>query len=72
MVYKAVSKAIQDSGLKQKYIAEQINVTDPVMSAMVTGKRKISAEEYFAICKVLGRNPDEVYQLMDDQTKEVS
>jgi plasmid maintenance system antidote protein VapI len=67
MVYKAVSKAIQDSGLKQKYIAEQINVTDPVMSAMVTGKRKISAEEYFAICKVLGRNPDEVFKSIENK-----
>ncbi|MBO6093742.1 MAG: helix-turn-helix transcriptional regulator [Oscillospiraceae bacterium] len=45
---------IEKSGLKFGAVADRVGIPPNVFSAMMTGKRKISAEEYFAICKALG------------------
>lgn len=45
---------IVENGLKLGVIAERAKIPMNTFSAMMNGKRKINAEEYFAICKVLG------------------
>lgn len=61
MVNERVCKAVADSGMKQKYIAERIGVSEPVFSAILAGKRKIDVDEFFGICKALRMTPDELY-----------
>lgn len=62
MVNDRVCKAIADSGMKQKYIAERIGVSEPTFSAILAGKRKIDVDEFFGICEALKMKPDELYR----------
>ena len=53
MLYEKIKAYIEESGLKFGAIAERIGMPMNTFSAMMNGKRKITAEEYFAICKAL-------------------
>ena len=61
MINDRVCKAVADSGMKQKYIAEKIGVSEPTFSAILSGKRKIDVDEFFGICEVLKMEPDDLY-----------
>lgn len=61
MINDRVCKAIADSGIKQKYVAERIGVSEPTFSAILAGKRKIDVDEFFGICEALKMKPDELY-----------
>jgi len=49
-----IKKYLEEKGIKQGVIAKRINVSDGTFSDMLRGKRKITAEEYLAICEALG------------------
>lgn len=51
---KKIKKYLIENNLKQKIICDALNLSDVVVSGMLSGNRKISAEEYFAICDCLG------------------
>ncbi len=61
MVNERIRAAVVDSGFKKKFVAEAIGLSEPVFSAILAGKRTVSAEEFFEICKVLRKTPDELY-----------
>lgn len=61
MVNHSIRDAIEDSGLKQRFIAEKTGISEQALSAMINGRQKIGAEEFFAICKVLNKSPEELY-----------
>lgn len=61
MVNERVCKAVVDSGMKQKFIADHIGVSEPTFSAMMAGRRKIDVDEFFGICEVLKMTPDHLY-----------
>lgn len=61
MVHERVSAAVEKSGLKQKVIAERIGVSEQTFSAMLSGRRKIYADEFFNLCIVLGVMPNDLY-----------
>ncbi len=44
---------IQEEGLKFKAIADRVGIPLNIFSAMLNGKRKITADEYVAICRAL-------------------
>lgn len=52
-VNERIKAAIEDSGLKQTYIAKNMGVSEPVLSSIINGKRKVSVEDFFALCNVL-------------------
>lgn len=54
MLNERIKSYIADAGLKQSAIADKANISQSTFSTMLSGKRKITAEEYFAICKALG------------------
>lgn len=62
MVNERISAAVADSGLKQKYIANRIGMSEPTFSAMLAGKRKIDVDEFFRLCQVLKKTPEELYR----------
>lgn len=62
MVNDHVCRAVADSGMKQKFIAEKIGMSEPTFSAMLAGKRKIDADEFFKICDVLKMRPEVLYK----------
>lgn len=53
MLGKKIKEYIANSGYKISAIAEKAGLPANTFSAMINGKRKITAEEYFAICKAL-------------------
>lgn len=52
---------IERSGLKQLAIAERVNMTDQQICDIVNKRRRLDANELFAICHVIGVTPNEVY-----------
>lgn len=61
MVYERINAAVAKSGIKQKVIAERIGVSEQALSAMLSGRRKISVDEFFGLCLVLNETPDNLY-----------
>ncbi len=61
MVNERINAAVEDSGLKQKFIADKIGISEPSFSAMLSGKRKIDVDEFFGLCMVLNMKPDQLY-----------
>lgn len=61
MVNERIRAAVVDSGMKQRAIAERIGVSENVFSQMLYGNRKISVDEFFQLCQVLQKTPDELY-----------
>ena len=64
-VNEAIKSAIDDSGRTQVWVANKINAINPSLnmdksklSAALNGKRKISGDEFIALCKALEINPD--------------
>lgn len=61
MVNQNVRDAIEDSGLKQRFIAEKTGISEQALSAMTNGRQKIGVDEFFALCEVLRKTPEELY-----------
>ena len=60
-VHERVCAAVKASGFKQKFIADRIGVSEQAFGAMLNGTRKISVDEFFGLCGILGKSPDELY-----------
>ena len=61
MAAKKLKEAIDARGIKQKFLAEKIGVSEAALSAMLNGKQKIDVETFMAIACVLQMTPDEIY-----------
>lgn len=53
MTGKEISKYLKKNGIKQKWLAEQVGVSESLMSSMLKGKTAINADMLFSICSVL-------------------
>ena len=62
MAAERLKKAIEANGLKQKFIAEKVGISEATLSAMLNGNQKIDVETFFAIATVLRMTPDEIYE----------
>ena len=68
LVQSRIAKYIKEFGIKQTVICEKTGIRIDAMSAMLNGKRKMSADEFEAICKAIQKSPSE---FMDMNKKEV-
>ena len=48
-----IKEKIDEMGLKQKYVSEQVGITESRFSLILSGKRKMEAGEYANIGKAL-------------------
>lgn len=53
MLNTKIKEHIAAEGLKFVAVAEKCNIPANTFSAMMNGKRKITAEDYFSICNAL-------------------
>jgi transcriptional regulator with XRE-family HTH domain len=53
MLGARIKKYLDDNGIKQTFLAQRIGTFDSTMSDILNGKRNITAEEYYLICKAL-------------------
>lgn len=54
--------AVEASGLKQKFIAEKIGISETALSQMLNGFQKIDIDTFFAIAVLLRMTPNEIYE----------
>ena len=57
-VTKAISEFIKDKGFQIKIIAQKTGVSQNVLYNSFSGKRKLRADEYLAVCDFLGKDPN--------------
>lgn len=50
-VYERVKKYVDENGIKQSVISQRTGIDDSKVSDLLTGKRKLSADEFESICK---------------------
>lgn len=54
MCYGAkIKNYLDENGIKYVTVANKLNISSNILSTMLNGKRKITVEEYFNICKIL-------------------
>lgn len=54
MVGLKIKEYLDENGIKYSYLSERTGMPMNILSPTLNGKRKMSAEEYFMICKILG------------------
>ena len=59
-LHEKLKAAIEESGLKNNYIAAKIGVSESVLSSILSGRRRIYATEFFGICELLGKSPSKM------------
>jgi len=50
MLAVLIKQYLDEHGIKHAFVANEIGVAKNVFSSMLSGKRKITAEEYISIC----------------------
>lgn len=68
MLGEKIKNYLVEHGIKQRFLAEKLELPDPVISDMLSGQRKIDAVEYYQICKALRVSME---YFMDDEKVEV-
>lgn len=51
-----IAEQIRKSGLKICFIAEKIGMDPKILSAIINFHRKVRADEFVGLCKVIGAN----------------
>lgn len=57
-INRLIAKIVEERGLKQLYIAEKTGLTPDVVSKILRGERRLTAEEFLTFCDVLNISPD--------------
>ena len=60
-----IGKLIDDRGLKRKWVAEKVGVSDKQISNWVTGRSYPTAEKLFTLADLLGVKVDDLYTKKD-------
>lgn len=61
MLGRCIKEYISSAGMKYGAVADRAEIPQNVFSAIINEKRKITAEEYFSICKALDVPLDQFY-----------
>ena len=65
-----VRQYLIEHGIKQSFVAEKCGWTKQKTNAIVTGKKKITAEEYGSLCDAIGVSYDYFYNAAQDSVLE--
>lgn len=66
MIGIKVKEYLDENGIKYSYLSEKIGVPMNTLSLLLNGKRKMSIEEYFAICEAL-KLPVDTFEPKDEK-----
>lgn len=50
----AMNRYIEESGMKQGWVAARAGMTQDAMTRTMNGKRRMKADEYVSICRAIG------------------
>lgn len=54
MTHLKIKEYLAKNGIKQTYLAEQMSISRASLGERLNGKTKLTVEEYFLICSILG------------------
>ena len=57
-VYENVRAYLEEKGIKQNAIARKCDISAPIFNAIMTGRRKLYAEDLRKICSALEVSPE--------------
>lgn len=66
-INEQIKTFIDEKGFKQGAIARKAGYSEKLFSAMMTGKRKIYAEDIVPIAKALDVEPNDLFHFTDEQ-----
>lgn len=61
-----IKKIIEERGYKYKAIAGRIGVSEQIFSSIMTGRRKMSTDEFFKFCELMDIDPSSLYKECKD------
>lgn len=61
-MHKRIKQYIDDRGLSQKIIAANMGETESRLSLLLNGKRRMTVDDYEAICRAMAVDPARFYQ----------
>jgi transcriptional regulator with XRE-family HTH domain len=64
-VYKKVRQYLEDHGIRQNFVARKINISASTFNAIMTGQRRMFADELRTICEVLNVTPEVFIEVGD-------
>lgn len=67
-VQSRISEYIKKMGIKQRTICEKTGIRVDAMSAILNGKRKMSADEYELICIAIQKEPNDFMLIEKEET----
>lgn len=53
MVGQRIKAYLVDNGIKQTFLSEKTGIPSPIITAMLSGQRRIEVMEYYQICRAL-------------------
>lgn len=59
VVQSKVAQYLKEQGIKQSWLAQKTGLTDNMISGILNGTRKMTADEFVRICKAIGKNPND-------------
>lgn len=59
VVQTRVAEYIRNMGIKQTVISEKTGISVTALSAMLTNRRKMTADEFEKICIAIGKSPND-------------
>jgi transcriptional regulator with XRE-family HTH domain len=68
-MYKRIKQYIDDRGLSQKIIAANMGETESRLSLLLNGKRRMTVDDYEAICRAMAVDPAKFY-LAENTTRQ--
>lgn len=67
-VQNRISEYIRNAGIKQSVICKKTGIRTDTMSAIMTSRRKMTADEFEKICIALDKEPND-FMLSETTTK---
>ena len=53
MVGQRIKAYLEENGIKKTFLAEKASISNPIMTQILSGTRKIEVREYYRICTAL-------------------
>lgn len=63
MYVRQLKEYIQNTGLKQTFLASKVGISTPHLSQVLNERRNMTTEVYFRILRALGITEDEIKDL---------
>lgn len=63
VVQSRIARYLEEHGIKQRWLAEKLGMTDNQISAILNGKRKMSVDEFARICTAIGKTPNDFMEV---------